>query len=420
MASFFPVLGFLIVNSIYLIGKFITSILLGVHDTRVFIGYGTKQLFKLKLKKLELHVGWFIPLPWLAKFYKYDEFVKEPISYEWQLTKHSILTRLLTIYSGAIFSFLMAMVIFTGVNYMTPRTILSIEEFNKYGVYPSQDGMTWFEEGDKILQVNGSVLKEYRDIFIQESDRDSIRLTVERDDTLIDIFIPANQLKPDSLFTINAPFTIDSIVSSSFAYFAKLKKRDQIIKVDNKPVKSLASFKDEISQSKSNYVWLTVLRQGEEIILECQKDQDNILGFTSRIGLEYDQERLSLLQSIKSGATYPFEVFYVNSKAFVSLFIGEVKTKNRLGGSIGLAKLWSSNDSWSHFLRITGFLLCLILYYEILPIPGLGLNRSIPLISEAIGRPMNRKGYFKTKKYFWWSLFLLFVVSVVKDLSSLI
>jgi len=104
----------------------------------------------------------------------------------------------------------------------------------------------------------------------------------------------------------------------------------------------------------------------------------------------------------------------VNLKAFNQIFGGEVKESKTLSGPIGMAKIYGDDFSWTRFWSITGLLIILTAFWEILPLPKTSFWQFLPLISELFGRKMHLNTYriiLRIPYYLWFGLLFYAIFS---------
>ena len=79
------ILAYAFIYLIYLIGKFLFCLRFGIHAQHLFLGFGKNPAFICSVGRVKISLGLFIPLPFLAKFYTYNnEGLKERIKMEWE------------------------------------------------------------------------------------------------------------------------------------------------------------------------------------------------------------------------------------------------------------------------------------------------------------------------------------------------
>jgi len=242
---YLTLLAALFINFVYLFSKFWMAIKLGVHDEQLFLGFGKHEAFKIQFKKLTIYVGLFIPLPWLAKFYRYEAGKKEKITFEWEFSDKPLGVRLAVIFAGSLGCFIASMLIFCILPYQAQDQYLSKEELNKFGIYPSELARSFgFKKGDRVLKINREDYSRFADLLSPTTileDSSIYQIAREQDTLVLRSSWDMDQLSARSsyFFTPNAPHEIIGLSSGLGAEVSGMMVGDIITKVETVSVSSM-------------------------------------------------------------------------------------------------------------------------------------------------------------------------------------
>jgi regulator of sigma E protease len=99
---------------------------------------------------------------------------------------------------------------------------------------------------------------------------------------------------------------------------------------------------------------------------------------------------------------------------------GDLGGSKSLSGPIGIASVFGSFD-YIRWLRLTGIMMIVFAFYEVIPLPKSAAFRSLPLLYEMMTRKtMSRKAFENLRKPFWIILVLGMLWVVFNDIIKLI
>ncbi len=402
------------------------AIILGIHDDQLFLGYGKYEAFKIKIKKLTIYFGLFIPLPWLAKFYSYKDGVKARITYEWEFYKRSIGLRLLVTFGGTLGSLLTSMFIFSILSYMEQDQYISKDALNEVGIYPSEYAESYgFQKGDKILKVNGEDYTRFQDLLPPLAILDDLSqyeilrgkdTVVLRPDWDIDEF-------SENTFFIFVPNSPHKIIGLSYGMAAEksgMKEGDIITMIDTIQVSSLQEISNVLDMHAGDTVSIQVKRGEDFHWVTPVVSKDGRIGFYASTTIEYSFYQKSIGEAIADGAFSPFDIIKINLKGFAQLFGAEITTNRKVNGPVRIANLFGDPNT-AQFFRISAILLALIPIWDLFPFPKSAALKSIPLVSEfLIKKRMSYDFFVKIRKMGWFIIGVLMVGTLINDMTRLI
>lgn len=397
------------------------SILIGIHE---FGHFFAAKFFKIRVNKFYLFFDFLFPLPNLLKFsiFKFkkgdteyglgwfpmggyvdiagmideskgaDDLESEP--QPWEFRTKPAWQRLIVMLGGIIMNVITGVIIFIGIAYSTGERFIPMEEINKYGIYVSELGeRIGLQTGDKIVDINGTPGKQFRDIvdpnFLLGSDS---YLTVDREGKQLRIDIPKEmtdwmsdkKYRNKSYVYPRDPFYVNRILPGTPAEEGGLKADDIPIAINGKKVPYFTEFKLALSQVAGTDIELTALRNNEPIKLEMHVSKDGTLGFEMRSRLNIQYKKYSLMEAIPVGTKDAFNVILVQVKAFGKLFRGEISARKSVSSPIGIAEVYGGTWRWLQFWTITGMLSMVLAFMNMLPIPALDGGHVVFLTYEII------------------------------------
>tara|TARA_B110000438_G_scaffold280587_1_gene305990 strand:- start:109 stop:990 length:882 start_codon:yes stop_codon:yes gene_type:complete len=257
-----------------------------------------------------------------------------------------------------------------------------------------------FQDGDKILEVNGESLEDVRDINKYLFLRDISEVRVEHYNG-----IKENIIVPENIGTVmfengairafsplRDPVLLDSIVPNSPAYNAGLLKGDRIVKVNGIDVVRRKEFTDIVEANVSPNIEVEIERGNEMILYTIPLNKDNkigvILGFINQFtptNLEY-----TFFESISNGyyRAYWELLDYVGQFKYVFTKEGA----SQLGGFAAIGNLFPAEWNWKDFWETTALLSIILAFMNALPIPALDGGHVMFLLYEvATGSKPNDK-----------------------------
>lgn len=425
------IIGFLLIYSIYLFGKFLAAILSGIHEDHVFLGFGKHPAITFRIKNLKISIGLFIPLPWLAKFYKYKEGSKDRHRFEWEFFEQPVSKRLIVTLGGFLSMIVASIIIFSVLEYQKKDTYISGDELNKHGIYPSALAREkGFKKGDKIISVNGNRYQRLQDLY--SSDvllADTVYYEVTRGEDSLVINLGSNFIdefaasSTEPLFSPNVPFKISGVISGSPAEISGFKENDIILKVEGIKISSLLEFGQIIEHYAGDSVIVTVNRDGNRLSIATRITLEGKLGFFSKPIIEYTNRHKTLLEAIGQGLSNPYKFLVIQLNAFQRIFTGNASQSLRSdrpqSGPIGIANLFDNDVV--NFFRISALLLTLTAFYDILPLPKSSFLKCVPLLIESVfNKKVSYKAYINLQRLIWLPIILLMIGSIITDLAKLL
>jgi regulator of sigma E protease len=198
------------------------------------------SLFKFKKGETTYGIGW---LP-LGGYVKISGMIDESMDKEqmkqppkpYEFRSKPAWQRLIIMLGGVLVNFFLGFFIYAMVLFAWGEDYLPVKNM-EYGVMvDSVAAEAGFQDGDKILSLNGEKVERFGEIVPTILLEDIHTVQVERDGKIKDITLPTHILKKiikgDKLFAPRYPFIIGQFAKKSVGKEAGLQKGDQIIGVD--------------------------------------------------------------------------------------------------------------------------------------------------------------------------------------------
>lgn len=388
------------------LGHFIPAKIFKTRVEKFYLFFDVKfSLFKKKIGETVYGIGW---LP-LGGYVKIAGMIDESMDKEqmaqppkpWEFRSKPAWQRLIIMVGGVTVNIIVGFVIYmciifnNGTNYVTPESMP-----NGFAVHESFKELG-FEDGDRILKVNGKDFENALDINKYLFLRDVTTVVVLHPDGSTEtITLPediGSSMFEQGIMEPFVPFSkpiLDSIVADMPAAKAGLQKSDEIVAVNDVAVSNWMAFTQQIKTSTNQEIDLSY-RRGDDIqTTTLQVTEDGTIGVVSNYVEHADIEVLhreySFLESISAGAKYGYNTLTDYIAQFKYVFTKKGATQ--VGGFGAIGNLFPETWDWLKFWHNTAFISIILAFMNILPIPALDGGHVTFLLYEMItGRKPNDK-----------------------------
>lgn len=310
--------------------------------------------------------------------------------------------RLLVMIAGVLFNFLLAILIYAGIVFATGEKYVALTDAHLGLEFSPAAIEAGFQNGDIPIEADGQPLdglpSEDRLKMLQAE-----KVTVLRDDDLVDINIPKNfifdldrELKSDTVainfFTYRIPTRITQIAPGEGAAKAGIKEGDEVVAINGKGTPTLPDFLKTLEGHNNQTVNITVVRKTEEasdtITLPVKLSENSKMG----VGLEVDpsaffnvkQRNYNIFTSIPRGIEMGVDRLTSYVKSMKLVFTKE--GAKSVGGFGSIGSIFPESWDWIAFWNIAAFLSVALAFMNILPIPALDGGHVLFLLYEVIFR----------------------------------
>ena len=412
------------------------SIIVVLHELGHFI---PAKFFKTKVEKFYLFFDWpyslvkkkigetvygigLIPLGGYVKIagmidesMDTEHLEKEPEP--WEYRSKPAWQRLIIISGGIIVNLILGFAIYMMVALIWGKTVLTNENLPAGFEVAEVMKSYGFNDGDKILKVNGDDIENVIDINKFLFLRDINSVTVERYNGIKEnISIPENigtimfENGAINAFVPLVPAVIDSIVPDSPAYNASLAKGDKIIKVNGNDIIKWQDFTELVKLNTSSNISVEIERGGDVISKLIPLNEDKKIGVSVLLPkivptkIEY-----SFFESINEG----YQMAYWTLTDYIGQFkyVFTKKGASQLGGFGAIGSLFPATWNWKGFWETTALISIILAFMNALPIPALDGGHAMFLFYEMLtGRKPNDKivGYAQMLGFFLLIALVLF------------
>ena len=383
-------------------GHFIPAKIFKTRVEKFYLFFDVKfALFKKKIGGTEYGLGW---LP-LGGYVKIAGMIDESMDKEqmalppkpWEFRSKPAWQRLIIMLGGVtvnlVLGFLIYMMVlfvwgssFVGPDDM-PQGFAVADEFKEFG----------FEDGDRILSVNGEEFENSIDVNRFLFMRDVKNITViHQSGEEETIAVPENIGSKMFQEGVMQPFVpiqnavIDTVVADLAASKAGLKKGDSLISINKQEIGYWHELAPITAENKQKEVEVVFKRDGDIMSVMVTPDEDGLLGVSSRRDFNVQTREYTLAESIDEGFSYGYWTLHDYVAQFKYVFTAKGATQ--VGGFGAIGGLFPDAWDWQGFWLATALISIILAFMNILPIPALDGGHVMFLLYEIItGRSPNEK-----------------------------
>jgi regulator of sigma E protease len=388
-------LGLSILVGLHELGHLLAAKMFGMRVEKFSIGFPPK-IAGFKWGETEYSIG-AVPLGGFVKISgMIDESLdKEQMSSEpqpWEFRSKPAWQRLIVMLGGIIVNVITGIVIFVVLVYQKGETFYSRDQVIEHGIVAYDIGkQIGFQDGDKVLDINGEPYRSINDLSSGEALLSSDGYyTVDRDGEIVRVEIPrgfinsfSNEESMLRFINIRYPFEIGEILPNSPASDIGLQPKDKITMLNDQSVAYFNELQTILSDLQGQEVPIVVERAGQSLEKTVNVSQEGTIGIAITPLIDPVVQRYGISESIVKGTQRAFGVVIINAKALGKMFTGEVSAKN-VSGPIGMAKIYGDRWDWVKFWSITGLISMLLAFMNLLPIPALDGGHVMFLLYEIV------------------------------------
>ena len=341
------------------------------------------SLFKFRRNGTEYGLGW-LPLGGYVKIAGMvdesmdKEQMKQPVKPD-EFRAKPAWPRFLVMIAGVTMNLLLAVVIYIGICYTWGDSYFSNNDA-RWGYNFNDAGHEMgFRDGDRFVTIDGEPVDNIRtllnDLLITESGR---TVVVERGGEQVAIRIPLETLirmrqekAYDGLFTLPAPFIVDSVASAA-ARDAGLQPGDRIAGLDGRTITDFASIREALAEVKVQTTMLTVIRDTDTLSLAAAVDGQGKLGVLALASPYTMRTRhYTFGESIPAGIRKTGEVVSDYWQQLKLIVQPKTRMYEEVGGFVAIGSIFPGEWDWQDFWFKTAFLSIILAIMNLLPIPVL-------------------------------------------------
>lgn len=374
------------------------------------------SLYRKKIGETTYGIGW-LPLGGYVKIagmidesMDKEQLAKDPEP--WEFRSKPTWQRLIIMLGGIIVNVIVGFLIYSLVLMAYGEKYLPASEL-KDGIWVTNEAVgeaIGIKNGDKIIEINGKTPTTFS--AMQEEIFYAQNLKVNRNGKEINLNIPENIIETliegekTPMFMPRMPFTISGIVEGSAADGAGFEPKDEIIGVNDIPIKYFDELKPAISQFTGQKIEVKVKRNGNIVSVPVVVPDSNFLGLgrylytfdeLDKIGLyNFETKEYSFFEAFPGGFNKAKEKLVNYYKQFKIMLNPSTGAYKGMGGFVSISKLFGTEWNWQNFWEKTAWISLVLAFMNLLPIPALDGGHVMFLLYEMITR---RKPNEKAMEY---------------------
>ena len=385
------------------LGHYIPAKLFGCRVEKFYLFFDWPfALFKKKIGETEFGVGAF-PLGGYVKISgivdeSFDTEHTDSEPKEWEFRSKPAWQRLIILLGGVTINFILGFLLYMMIMFVWGKTVVSEENLNSGFKVSELMQEVGFEDGDKILTVDGKEIIDQFDInkmlFTRGiSQVQALSLNGQRKTINIPEDIGTQMMESGQILSfIPIPdLVIDSVISDMPASYAGLQKGDIISRVNGSKILNPNDF-DSQKSINADYIELEISRNGNLFDAVVPFDSDEKL-----IGINIGSQMISptnleygFFESISVGFDYGYWTLYDYVSQFQ--FVFTKAGASQLGGFGTIGKIFPAAWDWQRFWETTALLSIILAFMNLLPIPALDGGHVMFVLYEIVsGRKPNEK-----------------------------
>jgi len=383
------------------LGHFIPAKLFKTRVEKFYLFFDVKfALFKKKIGGTEYGIGW---LP-LGGYVKISGMIDESMDTEqmklppepWEFRSKPAWQRLIIMLGGVIVNLLLGLLIYAMIFYVWGKDTLTYDAVPNGMEVSKLAKSIGFEDGDRIIEVDGVVLDNVLDINRNLFLRSVEEVSIQRANGLKEVIsVPedfgsqmfeSGDLRP--FFVLIPPAII--IQPDTPAEVAGLMNGDVVLKTNGIPINGYSFLVTHLKEQKYDTLQIELRRGADQIITKkIFPREDGTIGirFDDK-SVQYTHVDLTFSESIYDGFNYGFWTLHDYAAQFKYVFTK--KGASQVGGFAAIGNLFPAEWNWRGFWSSTALISIILAFMNILPIPALDGGHVMFLMYEIIsGRKPN-------------------------------
>ncbi|MCS3530369.1 RIP metalloprotease RseP [Chryseobacterium sp. JUb7] len=368
------------------------------------------SLAKKKIGETEYGIGWlpfggYVKIAGMVDESMDTEQLKQPAQ-PWEFRAKPAWQRLIIMLGGVTVNFFLAWIIYGCLSFFNGETSFDSTKVNAPMHYTHIAKAMGFEDGDKILKVDGKVQNNLDKLSLDILLSDQITVLRNGKEVTFNTNDDGKALafkdeNPKAFLTPRYAAVIDTIINPKTAE-AGLKIGDQVVSADGQKINYYDEFQTAVGKSAGKPLALEVMRNGNLQTLSIPVSKEGTIGIASYKQLQkYAQtQHFTFGESIGRGFTRSIESLTYQIKQFKLIFNKKVQGYKKVGGPIAIiknmpvdqAKDGSVSINWTAFWSFTAMFSVWLAFLNLIPIPGLDGGHVIFTLYEMIvGKPVPQK-----------------------------
>ncbi|MDO7703188.1 MAG: RIP metalloprotease RseP [Flavobacteriaceae bacterium] len=383
------------------LGHFIPAKLFKTRVEKFYLFFDVKfALFKKKIGGTEYGIGW---LP-LGGYVKISGMIDESMDTEqmklppepWEFRSKPAWQRLIIMLGGVIVNLLLGLLIYAMIFYVWGKDTLTYDAVPNGMEVSKLAKSIGFEDGDRIIEVDGVVLDDVLDINRNLFLRSVEEVSIQRANGLKEVIsVPedfgSQMFESGDLFPFSVLILPEIIIQpDSPAEAAGLMNGDVVLKTNGIPINGYSFLVTHLKEQKYDTLQIELRRGADQIITKkILPREDGTIGISSADkSVQYTHVDLTFSESIYDGFNYGFWTLHDYAAQFKYVFTK--KGASQVGGFAAIGNLFPAEWNWRGFWSSTALISIILAFMNILPIPALDGGHVMFLMYEIIsGRKPN-------------------------------
>lgn len=355
------------------------------------------SLVKKKIGNTEYGIGW-LPLGGYVKIsgmidesMDKDQMKKDPEP--WEFRAKPAWQRLIIMLGGVTVNLLLGIFIYSMTLYVWNDTYLKNDNVVNGVICSDFAKEIGFEDGDKIIAVDGLNVDRFMDISKNMVLRDDpFVVDVLRGESFERVEIGDNFIKhwknsgKKLLFSPRTNIKVASVDKNSPSEKSGILPGDMLLSINGVETEFFDDFKEELLKNKSEIITIGLDRNGNYNTVQIEVSENGTIGFVLDYNLNYSVEEFGFFESFPAG----YNLAMSRLGEYISQFALIFNTDNDLAGEMGgfgaIGNMFPSDWDWHKFWDLTAFLSLMLAFMNLLPIPALDGGHVVFLLYEIVVR----------------------------------
>lgn len=392
------------------------------------------SIFKYKPKNsdTEYGIGW-LPLGGYCKISgMIDESMdKEAMQQEpqpWEFRTKPAWQRMLVLFGGVFFNFLLAVVIYTGVlsawgeEYIKNTDVTTGVRVNDLAYEIG------FRNGDRIISFEDAVPHKFQELQVDLIRTQAKYAKVLRNGDTVTVNIDENYmpaiLQSKGMFDYGIPYIISAIPDSSINAASGLAAGDRVLALNGTNTEFLFDALEFLQEHKGDSLVATVARGEELLLIPIATDTTGRMQVIPNSSLSdfytITKEDYSFFAAIPAGFNKTIQTVANYWKELKLIVSPKTEAYKSVGSFITIGSIFPSSWNWQIFWNLTAFLSVMLAVLNILPIPALDGGHLLFTLYEMItGRKPSDKFLEYAQTVGMLLLFALMILAFGNDIFRL-
>ena len=311
----------------------------------------------------------------------------------WEFRAKPAWQRLIIMLGGVTVNLLLGIFIYSMTLYVWNDTYLKNDNVVNGVICSDFAKEVGFEDGDKIIAVDGLSVDRFMDISKNMVLRDdSFIVDVLRGESFERVEIGDNFIKhwknsgKKLLFSPRTNVEVASVDKNSSSEKSGILAGDMLLSINGVETEFFDDFREELLKNKSEIITIGLDRNGDYKTVQVEVSENGTIGFVLDYNLDYSVEEFGFFESFPAG----YNLAMSRLGEYISQFALIFNTDNDLAGEMGgfgaIGNMFPSDWDWHKFWDLTAFLSLMLAFMNLLPIPALDGGHVVFLLYEMVVR----------------------------------